>query len=118
MKHLEDCRLNKNRCCTIYLISNTINDKLYVGQTWQTLKERFINHTTKPKYNYKFGRAIIKHGKENFIINQIAICFSQLDADEIEDYFITRYDTINKGYNTRRGGSHGIFPLSSRLKMK
>ena len=28
---------------TIYLLRNKINDKVYVGQTWQTLKRRWCN---------------------------------------------------------------------------
>jgi hypothetical protein len=28
---------------TIYILKNKINDKIYVGQTWQSLNERWRN---------------------------------------------------------------------------
>ena len=90
--------------CSIYKITNTINSKIYIGQTWVSLKERFRKH----KYNYsscvKLKRAIAKYGYDNFKIELITICATQKAADYWENYFIQRYDSIINGYNILVGG--------------
>lgn len=102
---------------SIYLITNSINDKLYVGQTTNTIEFRFAEHK-KPssKGCIKLYNAFNKHGKENFKIELIAITFTQEDANYWEDYFILAYNAINNGYNIKRGGTNG--PHNETTKQK
>lgn len=62
--------MNQNRAYSIYIIKNTINNKVYIGQTSQSVDERFREHmkpsTIKKRGNYKIYNAIEKYGKENF----------------------------------------------------
>ena len=52
----------------VYKITCKINNKMYVGQTTQTLKQRFSRHMgyQKDEHNTKFYRAVRKYGAENF----------------------------------------------------
>lgn len=73
--------------CRIYIIRNTINSKVYVGQTKKTLSNRFSNHKSAARHNgdYILGKAMRKHGIENFYIELIEECENSL-ANEREIY--------------------------------
>lgn len=96
----------------IYKITNHINGKIYVGQTVKSLKERFQKHcwgtTENDSYhlNMAIKKAIKKYGKENFTIELIEeVETAKLDEREI--YWISYYDSYNKGYNCTKGGQNG-----------
>ena len=57
----------------IYLITNKINDKKYVGQTVTTIKNRTRQHfgNYKSKRKYAINLAIAKYGKDNFMVKEI-----------------------------------------------
>lgn len=91
----------------IYLISNDVNNKLYVGQTIQTLNKRFNGHCCYSKsdrsVNMYIKRAIHKYGKDKFHITLIEECPINLLNDR-EKYWIDFYDSYNNGYNLTKGG--------------
>ncbi len=90
----------------IYIIKNTINDKVYIGQTTNTIEYRFYQHLDCSKRDYKNSalyNAMRKYGKEHFYIELIEeVPFEQLDEREI--YWIAYYDSYNNGYNSTIGG--------------
>ena len=90
---------------SIYIIKNTINNKVYIGQTSKPLKERFRYHC----YNYnqckKISRAINKYGKENFRIELLEMVSSRIEADKKERYWINYYNSVLGGYNIEYGGN-------------
>jgi group I intron endonuclease len=92
--------------CTIYVIRNRVNEKVYVGQTWKNLKHRFAQHT-QSTWCRKLANAIKCHGKGNFYIKPLAYCGTQEAADLVERFFIKVFDCIQKGYNLREGGESG-----------
>ena len=96
----------KQMVCTIYKISNTINNKLYIGQTWFTKNVRFTQHK-RDKLCIKLAHAFNKYGKENFNVEFITVAGTQECADYWELFFIKKYDTIKNGYNIKMGGSTG-----------
>jgi len=103
--------------CSIYKIINQINGKVYVGQTWKSIRERFAEHKVPSnKGCINLHRALNKYGRNNFIIKLITVCGTQKTADYWEDYFIKRYNSIKQGYNLKGGGSHGHF--SDAIKKK
>lgn len=96
----------------IYKITNKLNGKIYIGQTLKSLEERFQKHcwktTEKDKYhmNMAIKKAIRKYGKENFTIELIEEVNQEL-LDVREIYWISFYDSYNKGYNCTLGGKNG-----------
>lgn len=93
----------------IYIIRNTINDKVYIGQTKLSLKERFTRHVSDSKRNEKkwhrpLYSAMRKYGEDKFYIELIEDCDSDL-ADIKEIYWIKQYNSNNEnGYNATIGG--------------
>ena len=103
----------------IYLISNDINSKVYIGQTIQSLKKRFNGHCCYSKSdrssNMYIKRAIHKYGKEHFSIHLIEeIPISLLN--EREQYWIKYYDSYNTGYNLTEGGQDSNYFNLHRLE--
>lgn len=101
------------RTGSIYIIRNTVNDKVYIGQTTMTVHERFMAHlkpsTCKAKAGYKLYNAMKKHGNDKFYVETIedGVPLDKLDEREIE--LIAEYDSFNNGYNSTPGGDGRIF---------
>lgn len=95
----------------IYKITCSVNGKVYIGQTTETIEQRLERHfkmayaEEKPKI--KFQRAIKKYGKENFIIEEIDRASSKEELDKKEKSWIVKYNSIKSGYNTALGGEGG-----------
>jgi group I intron endonuclease len=87
----------------IYLITNLINGKQYVGQTVQTIKARFRKHFSDAKYkNTYISRAINKYGRENFKIEQIDIAYNQIELNLLEGVYMLWFKTLApNGYNLK-----------------
>jgi group I intron endonuclease len=91
----------------VYLLTNKINGKKYVGQTTQIIKRRIARHKDDalhhPKYPINF--AIRKYGMENFEckILKDSLSFDQMDF--YEKKFIKELKTRTPGgYNCESGG--------------
>lgn len=97
-----------NRTGSIYIIRNTENGKVYIGQTTMTVHERFMAHmkpsTARRGQNRKLYNAISKYGADKFFVETLEcdIPISELDEKEIE--YIAKYDSLNHGYNSTKGG--------------
>ena len=103
----------------IYLITNTINSKVYIGQTIQTLNKRFNGHCCYSKsdrsINMYIKRAIHKYGRDKFHIHLIEECPIE-DLNSREKYWINYYDSYNKGYNLTLGGQNSNYFNLHRLE--
>ena len=89
----------------IYKITNLINNKIYIGQTTETLAQRFKRHCGyQLNDNTYLHRAMKKYGVENFIIEQIDEANNQNDLDELELYWMDYYKSydVEIGYNVRK----------------
>ena len=94
------------RVGTIYLITNLINNKKYVGQTTNCVKFRYKAHCTK-KIQMPINVAIRKYGKENFKIEEIVSCFDIDSLNEMEKFFIENFNCLSpNGYNLTTGGKN------------
>lgn len=99
----------------IYVIKNTINNYVYVGQTTRSIEIRWKEHLRHCNQEHKqiLGRAMTKYGKDNFFIEQLEECNDSL-LDEREKYWITYFDSYNNGYNATQGGTDS-FEMSPRI---
>lgn len=101
----------------IYLITNTITNKQYVGQTIQTIKTRYKGHIRSAQYNTDkcyLHKAMNKYGYDNFEVEEIThidykskdLLFQKLN--ELEIFYIAKYNTlVPNGYNLTKGGTSG-----------
>jgi group I intron endonuclease len=93
----------------IYKATNTINNKVYIGQTRCSIDERWKEHIfcsffkKSSGYNQYLHKAIRKYGADAFLVEQVEECDNAL-LDEREIYWIAQYDSTNKGYNLTLGG--------------
>ena len=86
----------------IYLITNCLNFKQYVGITKYSLEERFLQHTRR---GFILTEAIKKYGKDKFLIELVEEVESSERAYELEQYYIKKYNTkAPNGYNLTDGG--------------
>ena len=86
----------------IYKITNDINEKMYIGQTINSVEERFkrhINSAISNELDTHFARAIRKLGPEHFKVEIIDTATTQDELTEKEYYQIRYYDAVHKGYN-------------------
>lgn len=100
----------------IYLITNKINNKKYVGKTIKSLPTRFYNHcyASKNGSTTYFHKALRKYGEDNFIIEELDRCdINILGEKEIE--WIT---SLKPEYNQTLGGDGGILGYSHTEETK
>lgn len=85
----------------IYKITNLVNGKVYVGQTRRTLEKRKQQHlkAAKSGVNTHIYNAIRKHGEDNFKFEKICDVENEADLNVLEQYYISLYDSVKRGYN-------------------
>jgi len=91
----------------IYRITNTLSNKVYIGQTIQP-KTRWRTHKYNAKHNKTnqyIHKAMNKHGIDNFTFEIIAEFEGLEDCNKSEASFIQKYNAQNKefGYNIKPG---------------
>lgn len=92
----------------IYVITNDINGKQYVGKTNHSIEYRFKQHIN-DSYKQKCGKrplyiAMNKYGIEHFHITILEECRAE-DAADREIYWIDKLNTYShNGYNATCGG--------------
>lgn len=89
----------------IYIITNDVNDKVYIGKTNDRVEKRFREHLYDATrfFNRPLYAAIRKYGSNHFLIRTIEEC-SREQASAREQYWIGYYDSYRKGYNATLGG--------------
>lgn len=94
----------------IYIIKNSINNKVYIGQSSNSAK-RWLSHIYDARYEHKTGkkgqvihRAMNKYGMDKF---HYEILEYQIENyNEREQYWIKQYNSIApNGYNVSYGGA-------------
>jgi len=104
IEYILENELDKKAYGFIYITTNLINGKKYIGQKMFASKSRnWKDYLGSGSY---FLRAIKKCGKENFIRKIIAIAYSREELDMLEINFIRKYNAVNNKYyyNISQGG--------------
>lgn len=91
----------------VYKITNTINDKCYVGQTKNKINTRILKHFSGVG-SIILNAAIEKYGKENFVVEVLSECESVEHLNTLESFYIRKFRSLSPyGYNIRDGGGAG-----------
>ena len=107
----------------IYKITNTKNNKVYIGQTTQKANHRWTTHLSELKRNVHpnshLQNAFNLYGESKFqfeILDESANSLDELNKLEIQ--YINEYKSMNSkyGYNKLSGGKNEI--VSEELKQK
>lgn len=96
---------------SIYKITNNITNECYIGFSVNPTK-RIQNHKNLAKNlnNNKLYMAIRKYEWHNFSYEIIYQSKNkEYTLKTMEQFFIEEYDSINTGYNTKKGGDCSVF---------
>jgi hypothetical protein len=91
---------------SIYLVTNLITKKRYVGITTTTIKKRWISHCSPGGSCTYLHNSIKTHGKQNFLVEEICSAYNKRNLEFLEEFFINYYNTLadnDKGYNLTYG---------------
>lgn len=96
---------NSTKPIAVYKITNTVNGKTYIGQS-NDPKKRLKEHLGQHRPDcWKLKKAIIKYGRESFVMVVLSWYATQQSANEAEIAAIAAHDSIKRGYNISAGGN-------------
>lgn len=101
----------------VYKITNTKNEKIYIGQTFRTLKVRKGYHISAARRGCQsiLYKAIRKYGVENFTFETLFYCISEKQMNQKEIDTIREMKTkIPLGYNMTDGGEGKLGHIISK----
>jgi len=102
----------------VYIYTNKINNKKYIGQTTKTLEERAGSNFINYKESWKFYNALMTEGIDNF---EREIVYSTDNSDkanlkEIELIKLYKTQEDKFGYNIQPGGA--LLEMNDDIKIK
>ena len=108
----------------VYKISNSVNSKVYIGQTTRPVQDRFnrhINDAMNDVLDTHFARAIRLYGPDKFSIEIIDTASNQDELTQKEHDWIIYYNSVEDGYNetdavSKCGGNTYISKTEEELK--
>ena len=105
----------------IYVITNQINGKQYVGKTLLTIQDRWKTHvydsTKLNTQNRPLYKAFHKYGVDNFQIEELEECSAEESSNK-EMFWIKKLDTYHNGYNATLGGDSKHYYNYSEIAAK
>lgn len=101
------------RICGIYMIKHAKSGKMYIGQS-RNIRRRFYDHIR--DNNSRIGRAIKKHGADQFCFEILEFCQPD-DLNDKETYYIGKFDSVRNGYNILPGGGQFDMPDSVKIRI-
>jgi group I intron endonuclease len=110
-----------NRCMNIYKITNTLNNKIYIGQTVQkNAKMRWYQHcadANKGKDSH-LCNSMRLYGIENFVWEVIDSATTIDELNVKEEQWLKHYQQTVECYNIRNAGGNKFHAKESIEKMK
>lgn len=99
--------LDADKTTGIYKITNTKNNKVYIGQAVD-IGDRWTQHVKcglgiNVGTPNKFYSAMMEDGPESFTYEVLEVCDKD-KLNERERYWIDFYNSVSRGYNTKVGG--------------
>ena len=104
----------------VYVWTNAVNGKKYVGTTGMAMEKRAGVNGYYYKGSPRFYSAIQKYGFDNFSYEILADNLTKEQAAEIEKQYIQEFDTMNPavGYNLQEGGFPDNIPRSNATRVQ
>lgn len=103
----------------VYLVTNRVNGKQYVGQTTRGVMDRWREHQQEASRGGYLGKAVLKYGLEAFAVTVVASATTQTELDVLEIAWIRDLQTMApNGYNLREGGQGGRASDETRQRMR
>ena len=109
---------------SIYKVTSKIDGRIYIGLTIQTIQARFVDHSLSAKREKRLGKtstyfynALLKYGKDNFIVEEIVNVNNDDLLYRLEKMYIKKFKATNKefGFNILEGGQ-GAKPTDEMKK--
>ncbi len=100
-------RVERGDMAFVYKITNTHNQKIYIGWTGKTVEDRWqrhINDALKKRDNRKFYNAIRKYGCDCWQVETLEHVETIDQAKAREIALIAEYNSYHSGYNATKGG--------------
>ena len=106
----------------IYSITNVVTGDMYIGQTIQDFEKRWKSHISALNRgnhdNEYLQRSWNKYGEGAFKFKAIHYC-DELDIlNDLEKYYIKKYDTYNNGFNMTEGGDYFLNEIPDEIRKK
>jgi group I intron endonuclease len=103
----------------IYGLRNKVNNKWYVGQSYDITSRWGAYRRLQCANQPKLLNALRKHGYDNFEKITLEECIADQSLLGVkEDYWIRYYDSVENGYNCRYGGANGKFSEEAKLHVR
>ena len=99
--------------CGVYTITNTINNKIYVGSTTRLFCQRWGDHRVQLRsnkhHNIHLQRAWNKYGEKSFVFEVLVTVDNPSLVISAEQYWMNMLDSYKIGYNRTSvaGNSYG-----------
>lgn len=95
----------------VYLITNLVNGKQYVGKTVASAESRWSDHVSDAKHGraHILHNAIRKYGREAFSLVVLNTCLDNRALCSVEKFWIKERNTmLPNGYNMTEGGEGAL----------
>lgn len=106
----------------IYIATNLVNNKVYVGQTRRSLEQRWKGHLKHVRHGRTthLANSIRKHGADVFHLQEVAFADTKDKIDNLEKLWITILCAADPqlGYNGTFGGDGGWSNESTKMKQR
>lgn len=103
----------------IYKITNTINNKSYIGLTTKSFRQRYNYRDdwwNAPSVSRVLSYSVKKYGSEYFKVEIIDNGIDLWDLRNLEQYYIKKYNTLSpNGYNLTTGGEFCLMSEETKL---
>lgn len=105
----------------IYKFTHLESGRSYIGQTIQDPNRRRLEHicdSRHTKRTYHFHNALRKYGIDSFSFDVIAKASDLKELNSLEEYYVTKFDSIQNGFNIRNPGDNKIHNPESIARMQ
>lgn len=106
----------------IYSITNLYTGEIYIGQTIRDFTIRWRNHRRELNNNEHINKHLQnswnKYGEEAFEFKIVHLCDELDDLNELEKYYIKKYDCYKNGFNRTLGGDGFVYDEEKAEKLR